>query len=80
MSSKTGNEINDLRTRLTTLEEDTKKFKAMLLEAVNQMELGKDCWIGRRTATATNSTFEFVRSIFHIPRILTNMGKLDGLL
>lgn len=80
MSSKTGDEIKNLRDRLTSLEEEIQKFKAILLEAVNQMELRNDCWIARRTTTAKNSTFEFIRNVFHIPRILTNMGKIDGLI
>lgn len=78
MSSKTGSEINNLQTRLTSLEEEIQKFKKVLLEAANQVELRNDCWIAR-TANAKNTTFEFVRNIFHIPRILTNMRKIDGL-
>lgn len=79
MSSKTGLEVNNLRNRLASLEEEIKRFKKVLLDALNQIELRNDCWISRRTTTVTKSTFEFIRNLFCIPKILANVGEIDGL-
>lgn len=79
ISNKTGPEINKLRNRLTLLEEEVKRFKKILLEALNQIELRNDCWIARKTNTATKSTVEFIRNLFCIPRIIRNTGEIDGL-
>lgn len=79
MSSKTGFDMNNLRNRLASLEEEIRRFKNILLEALNQIELRNDCWIARRTNTVTKSTFEFIKNLFCIPRILTNAGEIDGL-
>lgn len=78
-SSKTILEINTLQKRLTSLQEEVKRFKIILLEALNQLELRNDCWIPRKTITATKSTVEFIRNLFCIPRILHNAGEIDGL-
>lgn len=79
MSSKIGNEINTLRTRLLSLEEENKRFKTILLEALHRIELRKDCWIARRTTNVTKSTVEFIRAIFCFPKFILNTGEIDGL-
>lgn len=78
MSSKTGLDINSLRNRLTSLEEEVKRFKKILLEALHQIELRNDCWIAGKSKVVTKSTFEFIKNLFCIP-ILTNVGEIDGL-
>lgn len=79
MSSKIGDEINTLRMRLISLEEENKRFKTILMEALHRIELRKDCWIARRTNTVTKSTVEFIRHLFCFPRFILNTSEIDGL-